>query len=64
MIKKGSKRTWDIWKNLSPEEKLTKSVTIRVTANELKLIEDIRNNLGVKNREILLAGIKKMEKNL
>lgn len=63
-MKKGSKRTWDIWKNLSPDEKLTKSITIRVTANELKLIEDIRNNLGVKNREILLAGIKKMEKNL
>lgn len=63
-MKKGSKRTWDIWKNLSPDEKLTKSITIRVTANELKLIEDIRNELGVKNREILLAGIKKMEKNL
>lgn len=63
-MKKGSKRTWDIWKNLSPDEKLSKSITIRVTANELKLIEDIRNELGVKNREILLAGIKKMEKNL
>lgn len=63
-MKKGSKRTWDIWKNLSPDEKLSKSITIRVTANELKIIEDIRNNLGVKNREILLAGIKKMEKNL
>lgn len=63
-MKKGSKRTWDIWKNLSPDEKLSKSITIRVTANELKLIEDIRNNLGVKNREILLAGIKKMKKDL
>ncbi|AKC95490.1 hypothetical protein VC03_02955 [Sneathia vaginalis] len=63
-MKKGSKRTWDIWKNLSPDEKLSKSITIRVTANELKLIEDIRNNLGVKNREILLAGIKEMEKKI
>lgn len=63
-MKKGSKRTWDIWKNLSPDEKLSKSITIRVTANELKLIEDIRNNLGVKNREILLAGIKKMKNDL
>ncbi|WP_288891546.1 hypothetical protein [uncultured Sneathia sp.] len=64
MIKKGSKRTWDIWKNLSPEEKLTKSVTIRVTADELKLLEEIRNKLGVKNREILLAGIEEMKENL
>lgn len=63
-MKKGSKRTWDIWKNLSPDEKLSKSITIRVTANELKLIEDIRNNLGVKNREILLAGIKEIEKKI
>lgn len=63
-MKKGSKRTWDIWKNLSPDEKLSKSITIRVTANELKLMEDIRNNLGVKNREILLAGIKEMEKKI
>lgn len=61
-MKKGSKRTWDIWKNLSPDEKLSKSITIRVTANELKLIEDIRNELGVKNREILLAGIEEMKK--
>lgn len=61
-MKKGSKRTWDIWKNLSPDEKLSKSITIRVTANELKLIEDIRNELGVKNREILLAGIEEMRK--
>lgn len=61
-MKKGSKRTWDIWKNLSPDEKLSKSITIRVTANELKVIEDIRNELGVKNREILLAGIEEMKK--
>ena len=61
-LKKGSKRTWDIWKNLSPEEKLTKSVTIRVTADELKLLEEIRNKLGVKNREILLSGIEEMKK--
>ena len=62
-IKKGSKRTWDIWKNKKTSELRVVNVVLRLNKDEHRRLQEAKAKTQYTTAQILLIGISQIEKN-
>ncbi|MGP1494638.1 MAG: hypothetical protein ACTTIS_04680 [Streptobacillus sp.] len=62
-IKKGSKRTWDIWKNKKTSELRVVNVGLRLNKDEHRRLQEAKAKTQYTTAQILLIGISQIEKN-
>ena len=62
-IKKGSKRTWDIWKNKKTSELRVVNVDLRLNKDEHRRLQEAKAKTQYTTAQILLIGISQIEKN-
>jgi hypothetical protein len=62
-IKKGSKRTWDIWKNKKTSELRIVNVGLRLNKDEHRRLQEVKEKTQYTTAQILLIGINYIENN-
>ncbi len=62
-IKKGSKRTWDIWKNKKTSELRVVNVGLRLNKDEHRRLQEVKEKTQYTTAQILLIGINYIENN-
>lgn len=60
-IKKGEKRYWDI-RIIPEEDKINKTISIKVSQNNIDEAKSIKEKLNITYREIFIAGIELLKK--
>lgn len=61
-IKKGEKRTWDIWETRKDREVRNITIGIRLSKEERARLDAVKKKINFTLADILLMGIERIEK--
>lgn len=61
-MKKGEKRSWNIYKNKNTEDLAIKAISIKISCNEYEKLQEIKRIHKMSIRDVLVKGIETLTK--